>query len=173
MRWPSGENATDKTEDLWIANGPATFSPTVAFHTRILPSPEPETMCWLSGENATDLTRPPGPENGPATISPAVAFHTRILLSCESETMRWSSGENVTRIRPSSDGQESSKLESESLADGPASISPVMAFHTRIVLSSEPETMRWPSGENATDETQPLCPVNSPASGSPVMTFHT
>ena len=31
---------------------------------------------------------------------------------------------------------------------------PDAASHNRIVLSLEPETMRVPSGENATDETQ-------------------
>jgi len=35
---------------------------------------------------------------------------------------------------------------------------PDAASHNRIVLSLEPETMRVPSGENATDETQPECP---------------
>ena len=32
---------------------------------------------------------------------------------------------------------------------GPAAVSPVMAFHTRIVRSKGPETMCWPSSENA------------------------
>ena len=31
--------------------------------------------------------------------------------------------------------------------------SPVVASHIRIVLSSEPDTMRVPSGENPTDST--------------------
>src|SRR6266702_4414382 len=33
--------------------------------------------------------------------------------------------------------------------------------------------MRWPSGENATDQTQPVCPVNGPATFFPVEAFHT
>jgi hypothetical protein len=37
---------------------------------------------------------------------------------------------------------------------GPTAVSPVMAFHTRIVPSSEPETVCWPSGENAPDQTE-------------------
>jgi hypothetical protein len=36
--------------------GPTAVSPVVAFHTRIVPLDEPETMCWPSGENATDPT---------------------------------------------------------------------------------------------------------------------
>src|SRR6266571_6403379 len=36
-----------------------------------------------------------------------------------------------------------------------------------------PETMRWPFGENATDETKSVCPVNGPASVPPVAAFHT
>ena len=48
-----------------------------------------------------------------------------------------------------------------------------MAFHTRIVLSYEPETMYWPSGENATELTELVCPVKGPAAVSPVMAFHT
>src|SRR6266571_3873080 len=57
--------------------------------------------------------------------------------------------------------------------NGPASVSPVVAFHTRIVRSEEPETMCWPSGENATDLTKEVCPVNGPASVSPVVASHT
>src|SRR6266702_847511 len=57
--------------------------------------------------------------------------------------------------------------------NGPATVSPVVAFHTRIVRSHEPETMCWPSGENATDETESVCPVNGPATISPVVAFHT
>jgi hypothetical protein len=48
-----------------------------------------------------------------------------------------------------------------------------MVFHTQSVLSFEPETMVWPSGENATDETESVCPVNGPATISPVMVLHT
>ena len=59
MRWPFGENATDQTESVCPANEPAAVSPVVAFHTRIVPSSEPETMCWPSGERATDSTSPP------------------------------------------------------------------------------------------------------------------
>src|SRR6266702_3101543 len=57
--------------------------------------------------------------------------------------------------------------------NGPASVSPVIAFHMRIVRSFEPETMRWPPRENATDLTESVCPVNGPASISPVVAFHT
>src|SRR6266702_3641278 len=94
MRWPSGENATDLTEDVCPVNGPATFSP-VVFHTRIVRSSEPETMRWPSGENATDLTESGCPVNVPASVSPVVVFHTRSLPSEEPETMRWPSGESA------------------------------------------------------------------------------
>ena len=57
--------------------------------------------------------------------------------------------------------------------NGPVTKSPVTAFLTQIVLSSEPETIHWPSGENPTERTQSLCPVNGPATISPVMAFHT
>jgi hypothetical protein len=57
--------------------------------------------------------------------------------------MRWPSGENAT-----------DQTESVCPVKGPADVSPVMAFHTRIVRSLEPETMYRPSGENATDLTQ-------------------
>src|SRR6266702_1101594 len=76
--------------------------------------------------------------------------------------MRWPSGENAT-----------DQTQLACPVNGPASVSPVAAFHTRIVRSKEPETMRWPSGENATHLTQPVCPVNGPASVSPVVAFHT
>src|SRR6266852_8711792 len=53
------------------------------------------------------------------------------------------------------------------------SVFPIVTFDTRIVRSSEPETMCRPSDENATDQTQPLCPVKGPAAVSPVMACHT
>src|SRR6266702_3995689 len=56
MRLPSGENATEKTENPCPVNGPVSVSPVVAFHTQIVPSREPETMRWPFGENATDVT---------------------------------------------------------------------------------------------------------------------
>src|SRR6266702_656810 len=70
MRWQSGENATDQTEDICPVNGPAAVSPVVAFHTRIVRSSEPETMCWPFGENATEQTASVCPVNGPAAVSP-------------------------------------------------------------------------------------------------------
>jgi len=51
MRWPSGENPTDVTQEVCPVNGPASVSPVVAFHTPIVPSEEPETIRCPSGEN--------------------------------------------------------------------------------------------------------------------------
>ncbi len=76
--------------------------------------------------------------------------------------MRWPSGENATDL-----------TRSACPVNGPTAVSPVVAFHTRIVRSFDPETIRWPSGENATDQTEPECPVNGPAAVSPVVAFHT
>src|SRR6266702_4351672 len=100
MRWPSGENATDKTKDVCplAVNGPATSSPVVAFHIRIVRSTEPETKRWPSGENATDRTESVCPVNVPATSSPVVAFHTRIVRSYKPETMCWPSGESAMEL---------------------------------------------------------------------------
>src|SRR6266581_4095526 len=95
MRWPSGENPMEVIESLCPVDGPATVSPVVALHTRIVPSRDPETMRWPSGENPTDKTESVCPVNGPAPVSPVVAFHTRIVPSSEPETMRWPSGENA------------------------------------------------------------------------------
>src|SRR6266702_1085965 len=95
MRWPSGENATDLTEDVCPGNGHASISPVVVFHTRIVPSPELETMRWPSGENATDQTEDVCPVNGPAVFSPVVAFHTVLVPLEEPETMRWPSDESA------------------------------------------------------------------------------
>src|SRR6266702_3724170 len=100
MRWPSGENPTDKTPDVCPVNGPATVSPVVAFHTIIVRSSELETMRWPSGENPTEKTTDVCPVNGPVSVSPVVAFHTRILPSEEPETMRWPSGESAMEKTP-------------------------------------------------------------------------
>jgi hypothetical protein len=51
-----------------------------------------------------------------------------------------------------------------------ASTSPVVAFQIWTVLSSDPETTRLPSWENATDITLLVWPFSS-ASTSPVITF--
>ena len=48
---------------------------------------------------------------------------------------------------------------------------PVSTFHRRIVSSVDPEANSLPSGENATDQTQPVCPLNTCIS-VPVSTFH-
>ena len=79
MRWPSGENATDKTELVCRVKGPTAVSLVMAFHTRIVWSYEPETTCWPSGENATDNTEFMCPVKGPAAVSPVMEFHTRIV----------------------------------------------------------------------------------------------
>ncbi len=49
---------------------------------------------------------------------------------------------------------------------------PVAASHNRSVLSSEPETMRWPSGENATLVTEPSWPRSGSPTGWPVAASH-
>src|SRR5262249_22592167 len=41
------------------------------------------------------------------------------------------------------------------------SAEPLEIVHTRTVLSLEPEATRAPSGENATEVTSPVCPVNT------------
>jgi hypothetical protein len=54
---------------------------------------------------------------------------------------------------------------------GPAINFPVLAFQTQIVLSCDPETICCPSGENATEVTACVCPVNGPVTISPVTAF--
>src|SRR6266702_880752 len=95
------------------------------------------------------------------SVFPVVVLNIRIDSSPD-ETMCWPSGENATDLTVD-----------VCPVNGPASVSPVVALHTRIFPSKEPETMRWPSGENATDLTQYMCPVNGPASVSPVLVFRT
>src|SRR6266581_1989050 len=79
-------------------NGPASVSPIVVCHTRIVPSEVPEAMRWPSGENATDVNEDACPVNGPASFSPVVVFHTQIAPSREPEAMRWPFGENATDV---------------------------------------------------------------------------
>src|SRR6266571_4086667 len=100
----------------WLVNSTCpvvSVSPVMAFHTRIVPSKQPETMCWPFGENATDMTESGCPLKGPATVSPVVAFHIRIVPSEEPETMSWPSGENAT-----------DPTEPECPLNGPATVSP-------------------------------------------------
>ena len=51
--------------------------------------------------------------------------------------------------------------------------SPDDASHTRTVLSSDPDTMRDPSGENDTDHTPSVCPSSGPNTHSPDDASHT
>jgi hypothetical protein len=96
-----------------------------------------------------------------ANIINASTQRSTNVWSKEPEMMFWPSGENAELTY------------SMCPVKGPATISPVMEFYTRIVSSEEPEMMCWSSGENATDETQLVSPVKGPAVVSPVMTFHT
>jgi hypothetical protein len=58
-------------------------------------------------------------------------------------------------------------------SDGSNVVWSVSASHTRTDWSFEPDTMRRPSGENATELTQFVCPVNDPNTIWPVSTSHT
>ncbi len=49
---------------------------------------------------------------------------------------------------------------------------PLAASHTLTVPSPLPVTIRWPSGEKATDQIAPLCPL-SVSSSLPLATSHT
>ena len=49
---------------------------------------------------------------------------------------------------------------------------PFLASHTRIVLSTDPDTMRLPSGENETNLSQSSCPLRGGRSRSPVSASH-
>src|SRR5260370_1406967 len=70
----------------------------MVFHTQIVLSQEPETMCWPSGENATEFTGAECPLNGPDTVSPVIAFHTQIVPLFKPETMHWPSGETAMEL---------------------------------------------------------------------------
>ena len=49
---------------------------------------------------------------------------------------------------------------------------PVCASHILIVLSDDPETMYFPSGENATEVTQSVWPLNGSETSFPVCASH-
>ena len=56
IRFPSGENATEKTTSEWAPNGPVMVSPDWASQTRTVPSYEPDTIHFPFGENAAEHT---------------------------------------------------------------------------------------------------------------------
>ena len=56
LHLPSGENATEKTEEVCSCRGLPTWAPVCASQTQIVSSKEPDTICLPSGENATDET---------------------------------------------------------------------------------------------------------------------
>ena len=56
MCLPSGENATDQTEEVCPWRGFPTWPPICASQTQMVSSKEPDTICLPSGENATEMT---------------------------------------------------------------------------------------------------------------------
>jgi hypothetical protein len=56
--------------------------------------------------------------------------------------------------------------------NGLLSGAPLSVSHKRTVLSSEPETICFPSEEKATDLTRPVWPFNGSPSGAPLSAFH-
>jgi len=56
MCLPSGENATDMTQDLCPSSGGRSSSPVSASQSRMVLSPDADAMHLPSGENATDVT---------------------------------------------------------------------------------------------------------------------
>jgi hypothetical protein len=94
------------------------------------------------------------------SLSALVIPHMRIVWSSDPETICCPSGENATTL-----------TDFVCPVNGPATISPVVAFQIQMVLSCDPETICCPSGENATKLTDFVCSVNGPATISPVAAF--
>src|SRR2546423_848313 len=98
MRMPSGENATELTQEVCPSSGPSTICPLCPSHTCIVESLEPETMRMPSGENATKLTELVCPSSGPRTFCLLCPFHTRIVESQDPVAMHVPSDENATDL---------------------------------------------------------------------------
>src|SRR6267154_391610 len=77
-------------------------------------------------------------------------------------------GKNAAELTPSTSPSSATLCPVRGARSG----SLVSASHNRIVVSSDPDTMRLPSGENATELTQLSCPVRGARSGSPVSASH-
>jgi hypothetical protein len=69
-------------------------------------------------------------------------------------------------VKRTRDNSFSIKRESYCPWRGPTTVSPFSTSQTRIVLSLEPETIRFPSGEKATDVTLSWCPWRGPTTVS-------
>ena len=98
MFLPSGENATELTDQVCPWRGLPTWPPVCASQTRMVSSEEPDTMCLPSGENATELTDQVCPWRGLPTWPPVCASQTQMVSSEEPDTMCLPSGENATEL---------------------------------------------------------------------------
>ena len=171
IREPSGENATDKTGSL-CPRRVVIAVPVFASQSRTVQSCDPEAIRVPSGENATALTSLPYPRKVGRISAPEPTSQTRMVWSTEPETMRVPSGENPTDKTDSSFPR--SVVDALILWTVLRRTSvPEVKSHTRIVwFRSDPETIRVPSGENATDWNPSSCPCTWTTS-APVVAFHT
>ena len=97
---PSGEYATLMTDPVCPVSGLPTAAPVCASQTRMVLSPDPETMFRPSGEYATLMTDKVCPINGSPMVAPVSASQIRIVLSREPETTLLPSGEYETLRTP-------------------------------------------------------------------------
>ncbi|KAL5498137.1 hypothetical protein ACEPAH_2267 [Sanghuangporus vaninii] len=114
------------------------------FHTLIV-LPELDANCLPLREKATESTRFLWSRDGPATKLPLAMLHTLIASSMGPKTIVMPSGETAMQI-----------LSLNSPSKGPQTTSHEPAPQILIVLSSEPELSRKPSGKNATRITGPV-----------------
>jgi hypothetical protein len=94
MYWLSSENATDLAGSGCLVKGPATVSPVVVVHTRILRSSKPERMCWRDTtdqiESACPVKRTTDHEREGDVVGSATRHRIRpgILASSAGESTR-------------------------------------------------------------------------------------
>ncbi len=163
IRWPSGLNATLITASVWPVSGWPTGWPVSASHSRTVLSQLPETMRCPSGLNATLVTAlgVAGERLADGLAGVGVPQPHRVVVAA---------GDDAVAV-----GAERHAGHRVRCARSAAGRSgwPVSASHSRTVLSSLPETMRLPSGLNATLVTASVWPVSGWPIGWPVSASHT
>jgi hypothetical protein len=131
MRCPSGKNATSGSITP-LVNEPAVASPVTASYKRIMPSDEAEVMRFPSGENFECNILAVDGIGVSCKCAWASQMRTVSSYEADSEAMRCSesSSEKATEL-----------TKPRCPVNGPATTSPVVTSHTRVVQSDEGKMM--------------------------------
>ena len=153
----AGENRTHDTHSECPSGSPIVYlhSP-IVFHSLIVRSRDPDTICRLSTENATDSTSLAWPRKR-RVVAPVARSHRRRVPSQEPDSANWPSDDSTASCTK----WECPRRERRGTPYAPSSR---VRVHTMSVLSREAERRRSDAGSRgaARAVTQPAWPSRVP-----------